>query len=177
MRLTRIVLFITPGLDENRVIGDFVYDIWIFYKVHCTKVLYNALHNIFRCRVQCRQWRDSHPDQVCTKRGQPGKLSFDIFVFWNHCVTKVKILDTAQEQKYTLWILPLIFRLDFVYKNREGKQFWQLSVVIYKNLTCSSPKAEEQPSNLEEGFASKHCSQITRYSREQSFDAQGFWKV
>ena len=70
--------------------------------------------------------------------------------------------------------LPLIFRLNFVYKNREGKQFWQLSVVIYKNLTCSSAKAEEQPSNLEEGFASK---QIMRCSREQNFDAQAFWKV
>ena len=27
----------TPGLDENRVIGDFVHDIWICYEVHCTK--------------------------------------------------------------------------------------------------------------------------------------------
>ena len=28
----------TPGLDENRVIGNFVHDIWICYEVHCTKV-------------------------------------------------------------------------------------------------------------------------------------------
>ena len=28
----------TPGLDENRVIGDFVHDIWICYEVHCTKL-------------------------------------------------------------------------------------------------------------------------------------------
>ena len=27
----------TPGLDENRVIGDFVHDIWICYEVHCTR--------------------------------------------------------------------------------------------------------------------------------------------
>ena len=25
-----------PGLDENRVIDDFVHDIWICYEVHCT---------------------------------------------------------------------------------------------------------------------------------------------
>ena len=37
------------------------------------KILYNAPHNISTCRVQSRQWRDSHPDQVCTKRVQPGK--------------------------------------------------------------------------------------------------------
>ena len=27
----------TPGLDENRVIGDFVHSIWTIYEVHCTK--------------------------------------------------------------------------------------------------------------------------------------------
>ena len=27
----------TPGLDENRIIGDFVHDIWICYEVHCKK--------------------------------------------------------------------------------------------------------------------------------------------
>ena len=36
----------TPGLDENRIIGDFVHDIWICYEVHCTKVLYMHLKHL-----------------------------------------------------------------------------------------------------------------------------------
>ena len=36
----------TPGLDENRVIGDFVHDIWICYEVHCTKFLYMHLKHL-----------------------------------------------------------------------------------------------------------------------------------
>ena len=32
-----------------------------------------ALYYISRCRVQFFSWRDSHPEQVCTKRAQPGK--------------------------------------------------------------------------------------------------------
>ena len=34
------------GLDENRVIDDFVHDIWICYEVHCTKVLYIHLKHL-----------------------------------------------------------------------------------------------------------------------------------
>ena len=46
----------TPGLDENRVIGDFVHDIWICYELHLymylkhllsgTKVLYMHLKHL-----------------------------------------------------------------------------------------------------------------------------------
>ena len=51
-----------------------------------SKLVCNAPHNISRCCVQSCQWRDSHPNQVCTKRGQPGKafcrrnFSFSIHV-------------------------------------------------------------------------------------------------
>ena len=40
------------------------------------KNLYNVPHNISRCCVQSHYWRDSHPDRVCTKRGQPGKSNY-----------------------------------------------------------------------------------------------------
>ena len=36
-------------------------------------MLYTAVYNISRCHVQSRYCCDSHPDQGCTKRVQPGK--------------------------------------------------------------------------------------------------------
>ena len=42
------------------------------YKILYAAILYTALYNMSRCRVQSRYWRDSHPDQGCTKRVQPG---------------------------------------------------------------------------------------------------------
>ena len=53
------------------------------YTVHDWKwhfrILYPALEQFYyisRCPVQFIYWRDSHPDQVCTKRVQPGKYFF-----------------------------------------------------------------------------------------------------
>ena len=43
---------------------------------------FTALYNISRCRVQSRYCRDSHTDQGCTKRVQPGKNFLDAHMNW-----------------------------------------------------------------------------------------------
>ena len=40
------------------------------------KILYTAVYNISKCRVQSRYCRNSDPDQGCTKRVQPGKNNY-----------------------------------------------------------------------------------------------------
>ena len=73
-----------------------------FENLKKVKILCNAPHNISSSRVQSRYWRNSHPDQVCTKRGQPGKrrlLSIDtICIYLNHCifVAAVKIVQSSK---------------------------------------------------------------------------------
>ena len=64
----------------------------------CTKLLYNAPHNISRCRAESRQWRDSHTDQVCTKRGQPGKKFFHVTPYLFHG-SSVQMKDVVNEKE------------------------------------------------------------------------------
>ena len=61
------------------------------------KILYNAPHNISRCCVQSCYRRDSHPDQVCTKRGQPGKKIFHVTPYLFHG-SSVQMKDVVNEK-------------------------------------------------------------------------------
>ena len=54
--------------------GSAVYNI-LYPAVNSGRAVHTVVYNISRCCLQSRYCRDSHPDQGCTKRVQPGKIS------------------------------------------------------------------------------------------------------
>ena len=109
-------LTLCPGLDENGGSSEFVHNIWICYKLQCTKFCtlhfqhllpfvhctsgiycrvqkYTAVYNISRCCVQSRYCRESHPDQGCTKRVQSGKSHWlhQLNQFWLFIFTPFRL--------------------------------------------------------------------------------------
>ena len=85
MRIAAIVtLYTTSGYIinccvQNFVLGSKCRKCSVQNCVHCTSGIYCLVQNfvhctlyISRCRVQSRYCRNSHPDQWCTKRVQPG---------------------------------------------------------------------------------------------------------
>ena len=76
------------GTAENKAMAQLVKSLKIFhlYPAVAAKSGFCTMQhscNISRWSVQSRYCRDSHPDQVCTKRVQPGKPFFYFLSFIN----------------------------------------------------------------------------------------------